>query len=76
MRLEIFSEPNETEPIVRLKLVKEGGSINLTACDENGKAISCGNIVVITGEGALLRCFSVSKKLGLQLGSDGRIVLA
>lgn len=59
---------------VRLTLRQVNNRIILSAVDENGEHLAQGNILELTANGSILRYRGVSHTIGLQIGTDGRII--
>lgn len=76
-RFIVFDKPEETEPVVRLKLEKttlDGGGVVVQIVDESGKC--CKYLLHIRNNGTLYRCLCVNGVAGIQTDADGRIELA
>jgi len=74
MKLEIFGEEKHAEEPVRLRLKKKPcGTVTVIAVDAGGGWIS--DLVTFDTDGLVYMHSSVSKCLGFNLGSAGRISL-
>lgn len=59
---------------VRIALRQEDNSVILHAINEDGDHLQQGNILKLTANGSIIRFSGVSRVIGLQIGTDGRIV--
>lgn len=74
MKIEIWEEEQkEEEQPLRLKLQVIGSDVELIAVDSKGSMISAGHLLAIRSSGRLFRESDISKSLGLELDSRGRV---
>jgi hypothetical protein len=83
MKVEIYNstpnpkpKPKSKEIVLRLALRNLGlGGVTLVAVDEDGYRVEAGTLLTLTYNGDIRRHIYVSDKIGLELDSQGRIVL-
>ena len=75
IKFKVFKEKEkEEEPKeVYFKLKQRWNGVELVACDSNGKAFHCGNILEIKSNGTLYKYNGINKELGLSLYPNGEI---
>lgn len=76
MKLSVYDEPTKEDVCFRL-FPKENGFIDLVVVDPStGKPVCGGIILTINPSGTIFRQIAIDPQIGLQLDSDGRVVLA
>lgn len=73
MKLQVYN--NTEEEVVRLKLKRVSGGIQLSCVDENGYHINDSNILRVDNNGKIYLMKKVSNKLGFETDCNGEIIV-
>jgi len=73
MKLEVYGEEEQPEKVVKLKLIKRLGHVDLCAVDELGHQLEEGILLTISQGGDMFRMMNVSPELGFRQTKEGFI---